>query len=61
MTYLSADNSHICVCTFKNKNAEESFKEWLAYSAIKFVVKQKLQLPWQRAYKDCATLQNLKQ
>ena len=40
MTYLSVDCSHKSVCTFKNKNAEESFKVWLAYSAIKFVVKR---------------------
>ena len=25
---------------FKNRNAKESFKVWLAYSAIKFVVKR---------------------
>ena len=39
MTHLSANCSLKNVCTFKNKNAEESFKVWLAYSAIKFVVK----------------------
>ena len=40
MTHLSANCSLKCVCTFKNKNAEESFKVWLVYSAIKFVVKR---------------------
>ena len=40
MTHLSADCSHESVCTLKNKNTEESFKMWLAYSAIKFVVKR---------------------
>ena len=40
MTHLSANCSLKSVCTFKNKNAEESFKVWLAYSAIKFVVKR---------------------
>ena len=39
MTHLSAIYSLKSVCTFKNKNAEESFKVWLAYSAIKFIVK----------------------
>ena len=39
MTHLSANCSFKSVCTFKTKNAKESFKVWLAYSAIKFVVK----------------------
>ena len=40
MTHLSVNCSLKNVCTFKNKNAEESFKVWLAYWAIKFVVKR---------------------
>ena len=40
MTHLSANCFLKSVCTFKNKNAEESLKVWLAYSAIKFVVKR---------------------
>ena len=40
MTHLSVNCSLKGVCTFKNKNAEESFKVWLAYSAVKFVVKR---------------------
>ena len=39
MTHLSAYCSLSSECTFKKKNAKESFKVWLAYSAIKFVVK----------------------
>ena len=39
MTHLSANCSLKSVCTFKKKIAKESFKVWLAYSAIKFVVK----------------------
>ena len=39
VTHLLANFSLKCVCTFKTKNAKESFKVWLAYSAIKFVVK----------------------
>ena len=39
MTHLSANCSLKSVCTFKKKNAKESFKVWLANSAIKFVVK----------------------
>ena len=40
MSHLSANWSLKSVCTFENKNAEESFKVMLAYSAIKFVVKR---------------------
>ena len=40
MTHLSANCSVKSVCTLKNKNAEKSFKVWLAYLAIKFVVKR---------------------
>ena len=40
MTHLSANRSLKSVCTFRNKNAEESFKLLLAYSAIKFVIKR---------------------
>ena len=41
VTHLSANCSVKSACTFKNKkNAEESFKVWLAYSAIKFVDKR---------------------
>ena len=36
VAHLSANFSLESVCTFKNKNAEESFKVWLVYSAIKF-------------------------
>ena len=39
MTHLSANCSLNSMCTLKKKNAKESFKVWLAYSAIKFVVK----------------------
>ena len=39
MTHLSTKSSLKSVCTFKNKQAKESFKVWLAYSAIKFDVK----------------------
>ena len=38
VTHLCANVSLKCVCTFKKKNVKESFKVWLAYSAIKFVV-----------------------
>ena len=37
MTHLSANCSLKSVCTFKKKNAKESFKVLLAYSAIFFV------------------------
>ena len=40
VVHFSANCSLKSVCTLKNKNAEESFKVWLAYSAIKFVVKR---------------------
>ena len=39
MTHLSVNCSLKSVCTFKTKNAKESFKVWLAYSSKKFVVK----------------------
>ena len=39
MAHLSANCSLKSVCTFKNKNAKESFRVWLAYSAIKCIVK----------------------
>ena len=39
MTHLSANCSLKSVCTFKKKNAKESFKVWLAYLAIQFVFK----------------------
>ena len=39
MTHLPANCSLKSVCTFKGKNAKESFKVWLAYSAIQFAVK----------------------
>ena len=39
MTHLSVNCSLKGVYTFKTKNAKESFKVLLAYSAIKFVVK----------------------
>ena len=39
VTHLSENCSLKSVCTFKKKNAKESFKVWLAYAAIKFVVK----------------------
>ena len=42
VTHISANCSHKSVCTFEIKIAEESFKVWLAYSAIKFVVKRHL-------------------
>ena len=40
MWHLPANCSLKSVCTFKNKNAEESFKVLLAYSAVKVVVKR---------------------
>ena len=40
MVYLPANCSLKSVCTFKNKNAEESFKVLLAYSLIKVIVKR---------------------
>ena len=39
MTHLSANLSLKCGCSFKKKNAKESLKVKLAFSAIKFVVK----------------------
>ena len=42
MAHISANCSHKSVCTFEIKIAEESFKVWLAFSAIKFVVKRHL-------------------
>ena len=40
MAHLPANCSLKSVCTFKNKNAEDSFKVLLAYSLIKVVVKR---------------------
>ena len=42
--HLSANCSLKSVCTFKKKSAKESFELWLAYSAIKFVVKMILKM-----------------
>ena len=39
VTHLLANCSLKSVCTFKKKHAKESFKVWLAYSAVNFVVK----------------------